>query len=66
MGLVGTIIEFLDGITKVTYNGTAIGKIGFSTDETSDYNPDSLILICWYVSVEVHLFRTNLDTKIYF
>ena len=49
--MVGTIIEFLDGITKVTYDRTAIGKIGFSTDETSDYNPDSLILICWYVSV---------------
>ena len=64
--MVGTIIECLDGIKRVTYYGTGVGRIECSTEGTTDDNPDSLMLICWCVSVEVHLFRTNVDTIIVF
>ena len=45
--------------TQVTYYGTCVGQIEFTTNVTADENPDILMRTCWCVSVEFHLFWTN-------
>ena len=62
--VIGTIIVGLDGITQGVYDGTRVGKIEWSTDGTENDNHDSVMLIWWCVSVDVHFFRTNWDTEI--
>ena len=50
--MIGIITESIYGIIQVTYDVTGDGK--WSTYGTEDENPDSLMIICWYLLLEVH------------
>ena len=64
--MVVTIIEGMEGIRKCRYIWTGVGRIEWYTIGTADDNPHSSMWIFWCVSVELHLFWTNLYTKIDF
>ena len=62
--MIGTIIEGIYRITQGIYDVTGVVK--YSSDGTVYTIPDSLMLICWCLLLEVHWFWTNLYTKIDF
>ena len=50
--MLGTTLEFLDGILLGIYVGIELGYLGFSNDGTKDDKFDGLLLGYWLGSVD--------------